>query len=115
MTQPLFAADIIGCLCGYAHVTNTRSLAVIGDADAEAYELLFSFSSPKEKTQFLDLVRSNADMGNSYVEDEFTVPAVEEIRDARPNGMVLPGDVVCSATLIATAVASSIEDDRAAS
>jgi len=60
MTQPLFAADIIGCLCGYAHVTNTRSLAVIGDADAEAYELLFSFSSPKEKTQFLDLVRSNA-------------------------------------------------------
>ena len=27
-----------------------------------AYELLFSFSSPKEKGQFLDLVRSNEDL-----------------------------------------------------
>lgn len=110
-----FGTEIIGYLFGYAQLTNTRTLALIGDADAGAYELLFSFSSPKERKQFLDLVRSNEDMGNSYVEDEFTVPAVEEIRDARPLGVVLPDDVVGHATLIASAVASSIEDDRAAS
>jgi hypothetical protein len=30
-----------------------------GESSRSAYELLFSFSSPKEKGQFLDLVRSN--------------------------------------------------------
>ena len=39
-----FAADIIGCLVGYANLTNTRSLALLGDPDASAYELLFSFT-----------------------------------------------------------------------
>jgi hypothetical protein len=38
----LFAADIIGYLVGYANLTNTRSLALLGDPDARAYELLFS-------------------------------------------------------------------------
>jgi hypothetical protein len=42
----LFAADIIGCLCGYAHLTNTRLLALLGDPDVSTYELLFSFASP---------------------------------------------------------------------
>ena len=45
----LSAADIIGYLVGYANLTNTRSLALLGDPDAGAYELLFSFSSPEEK------------------------------------------------------------------
>jgi len=55
----LFAADIIGYLVGYANLTNTRSLALLGDPDASAYELLFSFLSPQEREQFLELVRSN--------------------------------------------------------
>jgi hypothetical protein len=67
-----FSAEIIGYLFGYAHLTNTRSLALLGDPDANAYELLFSFSSPEEKEQFLDLVRSNEDMGNDYIENDFT-------------------------------------------
>jgi len=46
----LFAADIIGFLVGYANLTNTLSPALLGDPDASAYELLFSFSSPEEKT-----------------------------------------------------------------
>jgi hypothetical protein len=37
----IFAGDIIGYLVGYANLTNTRSLALIGDPDASAYELLF--------------------------------------------------------------------------
>ena len=44
-----FAAELIGYLFGYAHLTNTRSLALLGDPDASAYELLFSFSSLEEK------------------------------------------------------------------
>ena len=40
----LFAADIIGYLVGYANLTNTRSLALLGDPDASAYELLFATS-----------------------------------------------------------------------
>jgi hypothetical protein len=47
----LFAADIIGYLFGYANLTNTRLLALLGDSKTSAYELLFSFSSPEEKNQ----------------------------------------------------------------
>jgi hypothetical protein len=61
-----FSAEIIGYLFGYAHLTNARSLALLGDPDANAYELLFSFSSPQEKQQFLDLVRYNDDMAMHY-------------------------------------------------
>ena len=67
----LFAADIIGYLCGYAHLTNTRSLALLGDPGASAYELLFSFASPTEKDQFPDLVRSTEGLGNEYIENDF--------------------------------------------
>jgi len=51
----LFAAGMIGYLVGYANLTNTRSLALLGDPDASAYELLFSFSSPEEKKGVLEL------------------------------------------------------------
>jgi hypothetical protein len=83
----IFASDIIGHLFGYAHLTNTRSLALVGDPDANAYELLFSFSSSEEKKQFLELVRSNPDMGNDYIENDLLRPTTEEIKDARPLAM----------------------------
>jgi hypothetical protein len=63
----LFATEIIGHLFGYAQATNTRALALVGDADANAYELLFSFASSEDKEQFLHLVRTNEDMGNDYI------------------------------------------------
>lgn len=110
-----FSAEIIGYLFGDAHLTNTRSLALLGDSDANAYELLFSFSSPEEKQQFLDLVRSNDDMGNDYIENDLMSPTTEEIMKARPLAMVLPEDVVTHATLIATTLCASTEDDRSAS
>jgi hypothetical protein len=46
----LFAADIIGYLVGYANLTNTRSLALLGDPDAGAYPFLFSFRLLRRKT-----------------------------------------------------------------
>jgi hypothetical protein len=110
----LFAADIIGYLVGYANLTNTRSLALLGDPDASAYELLFSFSSPEEKNEFLNLVRSNEDMGQDYI-IEFTTPTTEEIRNARPLPTVLPQDALTHAMLIAATVCAGTEDDRAVS
>jgi hypothetical protein len=48
----LFATEIVGHLFGYAQATNTRALALVGDADANAYELLFSFASSEGKSSF---------------------------------------------------------------
>jgi hypothetical protein len=110
----LFAADIIGYLVGYANLTNTRSLALLGDPDASAYELLFSFSSPEEKNEFLNLVRSNEGMGNDYIID-FTPPTTEEVRNARPLATVLPYDALTHARLIAVTLCARTEDDRAVS
>jgi len=110
----LFAADIIGYFVGYANLTNTRSLALLGDPDASAYELLFSFSSPEEKNEFLNLVRSNENMGNDYI-TELTPPTTEEIRNARPLATVLPQDALTHAILIAVALCARTEDDRAVS
>ena len=73
-----FAADIIGYVVGYANFTNTRSLALLGDPDASAYELLFSFSSPEEKNEFLNLVRSNQDMGKSHA--VYALPPLQRLR-----------------------------------
>jgi hypothetical protein len=110
-----FAADIIGYLFGYAHLTNARSLALLGNPEASAYELLFSFASTSEKDQFLDLVRSNEDLGNDYIENDFMYPSTEEIRNASPLAAVLPQDVMSHATLVATTVFAGTEDDRAVS
>ena len=84
------AADAIGYLLGYAHLTDTRSLALLGDPDMMAYEILFSFSSPSGKKRFLDLIRSNDELGNEYVENDLIEPVKEEIRDARPLAAILP-------------------------
>ena len=107
----LFATDIIGYLVGYANLTNTRSLAILTPA---LNELLFSFSSPEEKNEFLNLVRSNEDMGNEYI-IELTPPTTEEIRNARPLATVLPHDVLTHAMLIAVTLCARTEDDRAVS
>jgi len=101
------SADTIGYLLGYAHLTNTRSLALVGDAEMEAFELLFSFAVPEDKARFLDMVRSNHDLGHEYVEHDLTRPALDEIQKAQPIAAVLPVDVLARATLVATAVCST--------
>ena len=100
------AADTIGYLLGCAHLTNTRSLALVGDPDMMAYEILFSFSSPSEKKRFLDLIRSNDELGNDYVENDLIEPVKEEIRDARPLAAVLPKTALTRALLVATSICS---------
>ncbi|MFZ0807639.1 MAG: hypothetical protein WAN03_15700 [Candidatus Sulfotelmatobacter sp.] len=110
----LFSADIIGYLVGYANLTNARSLALLGDPDASAYELLFSFSSPEKKSEFLNLVCSNENMGKDYI-IEFTPPTAEEIRNARPLAAVLPHDALTHVVLIAATLCAGTEDDCAVS
>ena len=98
----LFAADIVGYLFSYAQLTNTRASALVGDPEADAYELLFPFSTPADKDQFLDLVRSNKDLGSDYSANDFMSPTSDEIRNARPLVAVLPEDIVSRAMLIAS-------------
>lgn len=105
----VFASDIVGYLFGYAQLTDARTLALVGDTEAGAYELLSSFSTPGDKDKFLDLVRSNEDMGNDYIENDFMSPTTEEIRNARPLVAVLPEDIVSRATLIASALCAGTE------
>jgi hypothetical protein len=101
------AADTIGYLLGYALLTNTRSLALIGDPLEMAYEILFSFSSPAEKKRFLDLIRSNDDLGNEYIDNDLLHPLKDEIRNARRISLVLPQTALTRALLVATSVCSS--------
>ena len=104
-----FGADIIGYLLGYAQLVNARALALVGDPEAGTYELLFSFSTPGDKDQFLNLVRSDEDMGSDYIENDFMSPTAEEIRNARPLMVVLPEDIVSRATLIASVLCAGTE------
>jgi hypothetical protein len=67
-----------------------------------------------EKNEFLNLVRSNEDMGNDYIV-EFTPPTTEEIRNGRPLSTVLPHDALTHAMLIAVTLCARTEDDRAVS
>ena len=102
----LFAADVVGYLMGYAHLTDTRSLALVGDPADNAYEFLFSFSSPEGKKRFFELIRSNEDLGEAYIENDLVSPTLEEIRRALPVAKVLPEDVLYRATLIVASLCS---------
>jgi hypothetical protein len=102
------AADTIGYLLGYAHLTNSRSLALIGDPAEMAFEILFSFSSPAEKKRFLDLIQSNDDLGNEYIDNDLIQPVKDEIRNARPLAAVLPQTALTRALLVATSVSGFI-------
>jgi hypothetical protein len=104
------AADTIGYLLGYAHLTNTRSLALIGDPSEMAYEILFSFSSTAEKKRFLDLIRSNDDLGSEYIDNDLLQPVKDEIRNAQPLAEVLPQTALTRALLVATTVCGSTSE-----
>jgi hypothetical protein len=87
-------------MLAYAQMTDTRMLALLGDPQADAYELLFSFNSAENKAEFLRLLNSNE---LSAYDDEFIqVPPQDEIDAAQPIAKVLPEDVVQRVTIVAT-------------
>jgi len=93
------ATKSIGYMFAYAQMTDTRMLALIGDPEADAYEFLFSFSSPENKTDFLSLLRSND--ATNCGDEEILVPRQDEIEAAQPIAQVLPEDVMRQVTAIA--------------
>jgi hypothetical protein len=92
-------AEAIGYMLAYAQMTDTRMLALVGDPREDAYELLFSFSSPVNKSEFLRLLQSN---DATKCDDELIlVPTLAEIEAAQPIAEVLPEDVTRQVTVIA--------------
>jgi hypothetical protein len=79
----------IGRLFGFAYATNTRILALVGDPDVPTYEILFSFDTPEHRQEFLELVRQDG-YADPNEEGTFMVPTHDEIKDARPIGLVFP-------------------------
>jgi len=107
--QRAYGAEAIGYYFGYAQLTDTRMLALLGDPVGKAYELLFSFSSPENKTLFLELIQSNE---LTETEPELLIaPTVDEIRDAQPIGLVLPKDVNEYATLLAASLMTGTDSE----
>ena len=96
--QRAYGAEVIGYLLGYSQMTDTRMLALLGDPEAQAYELLFSFRSPAQREAFLALVQSNEITETDP--DLIGPPSLSEIEDARPLAMVLDEDVVRHAMAI---------------
>ncbi len=94
--------EAIGHMLAFAQMTDTRMLALVGDAEADAYELLFSFSSPANKAEFLRLLHSND--ATDREDDEILIPRQAEIEAAEPIGRVLPEDVMRQVTVVAAMV-----------
>jgi DNA methylase len=73
--------EAIRYMFAYSQMTDTRMLALVGDPKEDAYELLFSFSSPVNKVEFLRLLQSND--ATACEEFEILVPDPSEIEAAQ--------------------------------
>ena len=100
--------EAIGYMLAYAQMTDTRMLAPVGDAKADVYELLFSFSSAENKVEFLHLLHSND--ATDCEDNEILVPRQDEIEAAQPIGRVLPEDVMRQVTVIAAMLVGGESD-----
>jgi hypothetical protein len=100
--------ESIGYMFAFSQLTDTRMLALVGDPQADAYELLFSFPSPVNKAEFLSLLQSNDE--TRCEEDMILVPRQEEIEAAQPIARVLPVDVMQQVTIIAAMLCGGDSD-----
>src|SRR5271167_1343554 len=97
----------IGRLFGFATATNTRVLALVGDPELPAYEILLSFDCAENNDEVLRLVEADGYADAS----EFTVPSRDEIAAARPLGMVFPSEQADLITGIGVITMQSLETD----
>ena len=97
-------AEAIGYMFAYAQMTDTRMLALVGDAKEDVYELLFSFNSAGNKAEFLRLLQSND--ATACEEEELLVPHPSEIAAAQPIAKVLPEDVLRQVLAVAAMLLS---------
>jgi hypothetical protein len=99
-------AEAIGYMLAYSQITDTRMLALLDDPNADAYELLFSFSGPENKAEFLRLLRSNE--FTDCEDEEILVPIQDEIDAARPLMEILPSSVFEQVALTAASLVSGL-------
>ena len=97
-------AEAIGYMFAYAQMTDTRMLALVGDAKEDVYELLFSFNSAGNKAEFLRLLQSND--ATACEEEDVLVPHPSEIAAAQPIANVLPDDVLRQVLAVAAMLLS---------
>ena len=97
-------AEAIGYMFAYAYRTDTRMLALLGDAKEDVYELLFSFNSAGNKAEFLRLLQSND--ATACEEEDVLVPHPSEIAAAQPIANVLPDDVLRQVLAVAAMLLS---------
>lgn len=98
------SAEAIGYLLAYAQMTDTRMMALVGDPEADAYELLFPFSCAENKAEFLRLLQTND--ATACEEEEIMVPQPGEIRASQPIADVLPRDVLDCVLVVAAMLTS---------
>jgi hypothetical protein len=94
------ATEAIRHMLAYAQMTDTRMLTLIGDPQADAYELLFSFDSTENKAEFLCPLQSNELTAREN--EMIMAPRQAEIDKAQPIADILPQDVIRRVTLAAT-------------
>ena len=113
----LIVLNWIGRLAAFAFVTNVRMLAKVGDPDAPAYELWFSFESHKDKRAFLAFVKADG-YSDPRDEGEFMTPekeALAEMTRLRPWGKVFPADQVALITTVMAATMMALDEYSAGS
>jgi hypothetical protein len=86
--------DSIGNFLAFSMATETRMLALVIDPDVPTYALWFSFSSQKQREEFLQMVRDDG-YADPDEEDCFYPPnSLEDLKDLRPIGEVFPKDQI---------------------
>lgn len=102
-------AETLGHLLGYADITNTRCLALMGDQEAGVYEILFSFDSAESKAEFMKFVA--ADLGQDFIQNRLSVPCASEIASSRPVSSVIPPAALVHANLVAQLIREAAARD----
>ncbi len=95
-------AEAIGFMFAYSMMTDTRMLAKPALPHSDAYELLFSFVSPENKSKFLRLLQSNE--ATARESEDILIPQLPTIEAAQPLNSVLPEDVMQQVTIISMMV-----------
>jgi hypothetical protein len=70
------------------------------------------FSTPEEKARFLQMVRSNDDLGNHYFDSDLLRPTLDEIRESDRSLPWLPQEVLVRASLVAAMICSGSSGDN---
>jgi hypothetical protein len=106
------ALDSIGNFLAFSMATETRMLALVIDPDVPTYELWFSFSSQKQREEFLQMVLDDgyADPDEEYC---FNPPNnLEDLKNLRPISEVFPKDQIDYIMALALMTLKSMESSH---